>query len=132
MKPEYRGNVVDIVLTSLRTRIGRTLSLLEHVPAYGPVLAATDAEATTWCTDGFGIPDPHAVEDIISGRAPAIGFNLPSSHHLLVRMHGLLTAPAVAVGVTNKEEEEGREQEERREVQMTHCEALLTLCDALM
>lgn len=79
----------------MRTRLGHTVSLIDRIPACGPLLASLDPDASNWARDAVTTPDSVAVANVIKGKSPLLPYDIKSSRHLVIRIQALLlTVPS--------------------------------------
>ncbi len=125
------GAVVDVVTSSLRTRMGGVVARVDRLPMFGPLLSTMDAEAVSWARKALpaeAVPDSAALEDIAKGRSRAVNINLASTRHLVISMQGIL----LAVPVSERYQQSGSSGStgsswlERK----GKCDALLSLCNS--
>jgi hypothetical protein len=114
--------MVDLILQGVRRLLGDVIAKIEHIAAYGPLLAAMDADSLAWCRGAVGVPDITVVKAIACGESKAVTFDLLATRHLVLRMQACLLAVPSAGGSRDVRWEERKEK----------CDSLLLLCSNLV
>jgi hypothetical protein len=86
------ARIIDCVTDCIRRRIGDVIAILEKLPSYARHLSVVDAAALQWAREGADPPSAALIQAVMDGRTSPIVCNLPSTRHLIIRMHSLLLA----------------------------------------
>ena len=98
------------------------ISKIEHIAAYGPLLASIDADTLAWCRAAVGTADITVVKAIACGESKAVTFDLLATRHLILRMQACLLAVPSTGGARDLKWEDRQEK----------CDSLLLVCSNLV
>ena len=87
---EDKNSLIDILIQSLRKRIGGVLVNMDKIPEFSSVLVAMDAQAMSWGKACGKQPEPLEILDISRGIKPAVNFDLLATRHLVLKMQSFL------------------------------------------
>lgn len=110
------------------------MARFQHIPSYGALLIALDAEAVSWVRGAVNgsqmsldVDTLLIIDAISSGKRKAIDFDVPNTRYLVLRVQNILTAMPTVPGTGGAAP--GRDA--NWVMRKGRCDALLSLCGSL-